>query len=105
MSMFDYNTKPATPLPILVGARAQVAVFERLLPVEHQLVHVPEPALRCGCLCRGGRGEAYGWMLVNLPVKDLRRSEAFFTGLGFEFFGMTDDMASVIISEQEFFTP
>jgi predicted lactoylglutathione lyase len=38
-------------------------------------------------------------MFVNLPVKDLRRSEAFFTGLGFEFFGMTDDMASVIISE------
>jgi predicted lactoylglutathione lyase len=31
-------------------------------------------------------------MFVNLPVKDLRRSEAFFTGLGFEFFGMTDDM-------------
>src|ERR1700739_830451 len=38
-------------------------------------------------------------MFVNLPVKDLQRSEAFFTGLGFEFFGMTDDMASVIISE------
>ena len=38
-------------------------------------------------------------MFVNLPVKDLRRSQAFFTGLGFEFFGMTDDMASVIISE------
>ena len=38
-------------------------------------------------------------LFVNLPVKDLRRSEAFFTGLGFEFFGMTDDMASVIISE------
>jgi uncharacterized protein len=38
-------------------------------------------------------------LFVNLPVKDLRRSEAFFTELGFEFFGMTDDMASVIISE------
>jgi uncharacterized protein len=38
-------------------------------------------------------------LFVNLPVKDLKRSEAFFTGLGFEFFGMTDDMASVIISE------
>jgi uncharacterized protein len=38
-------------------------------------------------------------MFVNLPVKDLGRSEAFFTGLGFEFFAMTDDMASVIISE------
>ena len=38
-------------------------------------------------------------MFVNLPVKDLKRSEAFFSGLGFEFFGMTDDMASVIISE------
>jgi uncharacterized protein len=38
-------------------------------------------------------------LFVNLPVKDLTRSEAFFTGLGFQFFGMTDDMASVIISE------
>jgi uncharacterized protein len=38
-------------------------------------------------------------MFVNLPVKDLKRSEAFFNGLGFEFFGMSDDMASVIISE------
>lgn len=38
-------------------------------------------------------------LFVNLPVKDLKRSEAFFTGLGFEFFGMADGMASVIISE------
>jgi predicted lactoylglutathione lyase len=38
-------------------------------------------------------------LFVNLPVKDLKRSEAFFTDLGFEFFGMTADMASVIISE------
>ena len=38
-------------------------------------------------------------LFVNLPVKDLSRSKEFFTGLGFEFFGMTDDMASVIISE------
>lgn len=38
-------------------------------------------------------------LFVNLPVKDLKRSEAFFAGLGFEFFGMTDDMASVIISD------
>jgi predicted lactoylglutathione lyase len=38
-------------------------------------------------------------LFVNLPVKDLKQSQAFFTGLGFEFFGMTDDMASVIISE------
>jgi uncharacterized protein len=38
-------------------------------------------------------------LFVNLPVKDLARSEDFFTGLGFEFFGMTEDMASVIISE------
>ena len=38
-------------------------------------------------------------LFVNLPVKDLKRSEAFFTDLGFPFFGMTDDMASVIISE------
>ncbi len=38
-------------------------------------------------------------LFVNLPVKDLNRSEAFFTDLGFQFFGMTKDMASVIISE------
>lgn len=38
-------------------------------------------------------------LFVNLPVKDLDRAKAFFTGLGFEFFGMTQDMASVIISE------
>jgi predicted lactoylglutathione lyase len=38
-------------------------------------------------------------LFVNIPVKDLSRSEAFFTDLGFEFYGMTDDMASVIISE------
>jgi uncharacterized protein len=38
-------------------------------------------------------------LFVNVPVKDLDRSKAFFTGLGFAFFGMADDMASVIISE------
>jgi uncharacterized protein len=38
-------------------------------------------------------------LFVNLPVKDLGRSEDFFAGLGFEFFGMTEDIASVIISE------
>jgi uncharacterized protein len=39
-------------------------------------------------------------LFVNLPVKDLSRSKEFFTGLGFAFYGMTDDMASVVISEQ-----
>ena len=38
-------------------------------------------------------------LFVNLPVKDLDRSKAFFTDLGLPFYGMTDDMASVIISE------
>ena len=38
-------------------------------------------------------------LFVNLPVKDLGRSKAFFTGLGLDFFGQTEDMASVIISE------
>jgi predicted lactoylglutathione lyase len=38
-------------------------------------------------------------LFVNLPVKDLDRSKAFFTSLGLEFFGMSQDMASVIISE------
>jgi predicted lactoylglutathione lyase len=38
-------------------------------------------------------------LFVNLPVKDLGRSKAFFTSLGLDFFGQADDMASVIISE------
>ena len=38
-------------------------------------------------------------LFVNLPVKDLDRSSAFFTGLGLPFFGQAEDMASVIISE------
>lgn len=38
-------------------------------------------------------------LFVNLPVKDLNRSKAFFTGLGLTFFGQAEDMASVIISE------
>lgn len=38
-------------------------------------------------------------LFVNLPVKDLERSGQFFSDLGFEFFGMTEDLASVIISE------
>jgi uncharacterized protein len=38
-------------------------------------------------------------LFVNLPVKDLGRSHAFFTELGLAFFGQTEDMASVIISE------
>jgi predicted lactoylglutathione lyase len=39
-------------------------------------------------------------LFVNLAVADLERSKAFFTELGFDFYGMTDDMASVIISER-----
>ncbi|GAA2409756.1 VOC family protein [Nonomuraea africana] len=39
-------------------------------------------------------------LFVNLPVKDLSRSKAFFTELGLTFFGATEDMASVVISEQ-----
>ena len=38
-------------------------------------------------------------LFVNLPVKDLGRSKAFFTELGLAFFGQAEDMASVIISE------
>lgn len=39
-------------------------------------------------------------LFVNLPVKDVKRATDFFAALGFEFFGMSDDMASVIISER-----
>jgi uncharacterized protein len=38
-------------------------------------------------------------LFVNLPVENLARSHEFFTKLGFEFFAMTDGIASVIISE------
>ncbi|MFI6598792.1 VOC family protein [Nonomuraea sp. NPDC050536] len=38
-------------------------------------------------------------MFVNIPVKDVNRSKQFFTELGFDHFGATEDMASVIISE------
>jgi predicted lactoylglutathione lyase len=38
-------------------------------------------------------------LFVNLPVRDLERSKAFFTGLGFDFYGATEDIASVVISE------
>ncbi len=38
-------------------------------------------------------------LFVNLPVSDLDRSKAFFTELGFDFFGMAPDMASVVITE------
>ena len=38
-------------------------------------------------------------LFVNLPVKDLGRSKAFFTELGLPFFGQAEDMASVVISE------
>jgi hypothetical protein len=41
----------------LARVSAQVAVFERPLPVEQQLVHVPEPALPRSSLGRGSRGE------------------------------------------------
>ena len=38
-------------------------------------------------------------LFVNLPVKDLDKSKAFFTDLGLTFFGMAEDMASVVINE------
>ncbi|WP_202638994.1 VOC family protein [Bailinhaonella thermotolerans] len=39
-------------------------------------------------------------LFVNVPVADLERSKNFYAALGFKYFGMTDDMASVIISER-----
>ncbi len=38
-------------------------------------------------------------MFVNMPVSDLGRSKAFFESLGFGFYGMTEDIASVIIND------
>ena len=40
-------------------------------------------------------------LFVNLPVKDLGRSKAFFTSLGLDFFGQADDMASVIVPSED----
>lgn len=39
-------------------------------------------------------------LFVNLPVKDLDRSQKFFTELGFTMYGMVEGMASIMISEQ-----
>jgi predicted lactoylglutathione lyase len=39
-------------------------------------------------------------LFVNLPVKDLDRSLAFFTDLGFKIFAMGDTMASVVINDE-----
>jgi uncharacterized protein len=39
-------------------------------------------------------------LFVNLPVKDLERSQAFFTSLGFGFFGVAPGMASAVINEE-----
>ena len=44
----------------LGGVPEQVAVLERLLPVEQQLVHVPEPALPGGGLGGGAAARACG---------------------------------------------
>ncbi|HEY1485890.1 MAG TPA: VOC family protein [Micromonosporaceae bacterium] len=39
-------------------------------------------------------------LFVNLPVQDLDRAQGFFTALGFDFFGATEDFASVVINER-----
>ncbi|WP_084956605.1 VOC family protein [Thermoactinospora rubra] len=39
-------------------------------------------------------------LFVNLPTKDLERAKAFFAELGLQSFGMTDDMASIIINDR-----
>ncbi|NUP00899.1 MAG: glyoxalase [Nonomuraea sp.] len=39
-------------------------------------------------------------LFVNLPIKDLDRSQKFFTELGFTMFGMAEGMASIVISEE-----
>lgn len=38
-------------------------------------------------------------MFVNLPVSDLGRSKSFFESLGFGFYAMTEDIASVVIND------
>src|SRR5260221_7490024 len=66
------RSNAATSSPELGGVPAQVAVLERLLPVEQQLVHVPEPALPCGGLSRGRRGEG---VRVNAGQREMPERE------------------------------
>ncbi|MER6577165.1 VOC family protein [Nonomuraea sp. NPDC001023] len=39
-------------------------------------------------------------LFLNLPVKDLDRSQKFFTELGFTMYGMAEGMASMLVNEQ-----
>jgi predicted lactoylglutathione lyase len=39
-------------------------------------------------------------LFVNVPVKDLSRSQKFFTELGLPFYGMAEGMASVMINQE-----
>jgi hypothetical protein len=51
----------------------QIVVFECVLAVEEQLVHVPEPALECGGLGRGSRCQG---VRVDLCEGKMPESEA-----------------------------
>ena len=48
----------------------QVVVFERLLAMEEQVVHVPEAVLERGCLGGGGRCEGVGMDLCEREVPE-----------------------------------
>ena len=57
----------------LGGIPPQVVVLERLLAMEEQLVHLPEPVLERGRLGRGGRGER---VRVDLGQRKVPEREA-----------------------------
>src|SRR6478609_6694736 len=57
----------------LRGICVKVGVTQRLLAVEEQLVHLPEPALKCGCLGCGRRREG---VRVDLHEREVPEREA-----------------------------
>ena len=53
--------EPSDVEPELIGVALQVGLFECLLAMEEQLVHLPEAGLACGRLSGSGGGEGV-WM-------------------------------------------
>ena len=61
----------------LGGVPSEIVVFERLLAMEQQLVHVPEAVLQCGCLGGGRRGERMRVDLVSGKCRKANRMHPF----------------------------
>jgi hypothetical protein len=57
----------------LGGMAVQIAVCERVLAIEQEFVHVPEPVLECGCLRCGRRCEG---VRVDVREREMAEGEA-----------------------------